>query len=115
MAIRHRDEHLEKYQATASSWLGRMNDKLCAWLAHHLLASKLMFDIALFLPVVTVGNAALAMKVLIFSNWIQWWALPALQRTANEITARQDAQADANHETMMKIHAMVKDIHDRGQ
>lgn len=67
-----------------------------------------MFDLALFLPVATIGSTALAYKVLIFSNWIQWWALPALQRTGNEITARQDAQADAAHDILTHL-AVLQD------
>ena len=33
-------------------------------------------------------------------SWIQWWALPALQRSQNETQAQNEAKADVDHETL---------------
>jgi hypothetical protein len=37
---------------------------------------------------------------VISGSWIQWWALPALQRSQNKTQAQNDAKAEADHETL---------------
>jgi hypothetical protein len=53
----------------------RYNDIVLEWITNHVLASVIFFDIA-FLPLLTLG--------VISASWIQWWALPAVQRSQNK-------------------------------
>lgn len=82
-----------------------LNDKLLDWITNHVLASITMFDIALIIPLITVpmsNNIKLTLAV-ISSSWIQWWALPALQRSQNKIQAQNDVKAETDHETLTYV------------
>ena len=66
--------------------LARHNDRVLDWLADHVLASMLMFDIALIVPLIAIPMSD-SVKItlgVISGSWIQWWALPALQREADK-------------------------------
>jgi hypothetical protein len=78
------------------------NDIVLAWITNHVLASVLLFDIALIVPLLTL-NAPDTVKItlgVISGSWIQWWALPALQRSQNKTQAQNQAKADVDHETL---------------
>src|SRR5712691_8157932 len=68
------------------------NDLVLEWITNHVLASVILFDIALIVPLLTL-NASDTVKItlaVISSSWIQWWALPALQRSQNKAQAKVD-------------------------
>lgn len=79
--------------------LVKLNDRLLDWLASHVLASMAMFDIALIVPLLVLSMPdSVKITLGVFSgSWIQWWALPALQRSSNKVALQNDAKADADH------------------
>lgn len=78
------------------------NDVVLEWVTDHVLGSVLLFDIALVVPLVVIP-APESIKItlgVISGSWIQWWALPALQRSQNRTQAQNDAKAEVDHETL---------------
>ena len=78
------------------------NDLVLQWITNHVLASVILFDIALIVPLLTL-NAPDSVKItlgVISGSWIQWWALPALQRSQNKTQAQNEAKAQVDHETL---------------
>jgi len=78
------------------------NDLVLEWITNHVLASVILFDIALIVPLLTL-NAPDSVKItlgVISGSWIQWWALPALQRSQNRTQAQNEAKAQGDHETL---------------
>ena len=78
------------------------NDLVLEWITNHVLASVILFDIALIVPLLTL-NAPDTVKItlgVISGSWIQWWALPALQRSQNKTQAQNEAKAQVDHETL---------------
>jgi hypothetical protein len=78
------------------------NDIVLDWITNHVLASVILFDIALIVPLLTL-NASDTVKItlaVISSSWIQWWALPALQRSQNKTQAQNEAKAKVDHQTL---------------
>jgi len=78
------------------------NDIVLDWITNHVLASVILFDIALIVPLLTL-NAPDTVKItlgVISSSWIQWWALPALQRSQNKAQAQNEAKAEVDHQTL---------------
>jgi hypothetical protein len=78
------------------------NDIVLEWITNRLLASVIFFDIALIVPLLTL-NASDTVKItlgVISSSWIQWWALPALQRSQNKTQAQNEAKAEVDHQTL---------------
>ena len=78
------------------------NDIVLEWITNHVLASVILFDIALIVPLLTL-NAPDTVKItlgVISGSWIQWWALPALQRIQNKTQAQNEAKAQVDHETL---------------
>jgi hypothetical protein len=78
------------------------NDAVLEWVTDHVLGSVLLFDIALTVPLLVIP-APESIKItlgVVSGSWIQWWALPALQRSQNETQAQNDAKAEADHETL---------------
>jgi|SRR5579884_2473137 len=79
-----------------------INDLALEWVTNHVLASVLLFDVALIVPLITLP-APSSVKItlgVISGSWIQWWALPALQRSQNRLQAQNDAKAEVDHETL---------------
>lgn len=79
-----------------------LNDIFLEWVTNHVLASVILFDIALIVPLLTI-TAPDSIKItlgVISGSWIQWWALPALQRSQNKTQAQNDAKAEVDHETL---------------
>ena len=79
-----------------------LNDRLLNWMAAHVLPSMLMFDMALVLPllVIPAPDGVKILVGLLSGSWFQWWALTALQRTANVVQAQNDAKAEVDHTTL---------------
>ena len=78
------------------------NDIVLEWITNHVLASVILFDVALIVPLLTL-NAPDTVKItlgVISGSWIQWWALPALQRSQNKTQAQNQAKAEVDHETL---------------
>src|SRR5713101_2681819 len=78
------------------------NDLVLEWITNHVLASVILFDIALIVPLLTL-NAPDTVKItlgVISGSWIQWWALPALQRSQNKAQAQNEAKAEVDHQTL---------------
>src|SRR5207237_582491 len=59
-------------------------------------------DIALIVPLLTLNAPDTVKSTLgvISGSWIQWWALPALQRSQNKTQAQNEAKAAVDHETL---------------
>ncbi len=78
------------------------NDIVLEWVTNHVLASVILFDVALIVPLLVI-NAPSSVKItlgVISGSWIQWWALPALQRSQNRTQAQNEAKAEVDHETL---------------
>ena len=78
------------------------NNVVLEWITNHVLASVILFDIALIVPLLTL-KAPDTVKItlgVISGSWIQWWALPALQRSQNKTQAQNEAKANVDHETL---------------
>lgn len=78
------------------------NDLVLSWVTDHVLASVILFDVALIVPLLVI-NAPSSIKItlgVVSGSWIQWWALPALQRSQNKTQAQNDAKAEVDHETL---------------
>lgn len=96
-----------------------LHDRFLSWVADRVLASVIMFDAALVVPLLVLpmpGSAKLVLGV-VSSNWIQWWALPALQRSQVLADAQRRAKADADHEalthmamTLARLESIMVDI-----
>ena len=87
------------------------NDVVLEWITNHVLASVALFDIALILPLIVLP-APDSIKItlgVISGSWIQWWALPALQRSQNKTQAQNDAKAEVDHETLTYL-ATTQDL-----
>jgi hypothetical protein len=101
-------KHPEELIQEAKNWrrrhnrLAYYNDIVLEWITNHVLASIILFDIALIVPLLTL-NASDTVKItlgVISSSWIQWWALPALQRSQNKIQARNEAKSEVDHQAL---------------
>src|SRR5262249_32341377 len=102
--VRHPRELIQKARKARRerNKLRYFNDIVLEWITNHVLASVLLFDIALVVPLLTL-NAPDSVKItlgVISGSWIQWWALPALQRSQNKTQAQNEAKAEVDHETL---------------
>ena len=102
--VRHPKEVLKQAKAASkqSNRLLYYNDSVLEWITNHVLASVALFDVALIVPLVVIP-APDSVKItlgVISGSWIQWWALPALQRSQNKTQAQNDAKAEVDHETL---------------
>ncbi|MBI5706620.1 MAG: hypothetical protein HZC36_06485 [Armatimonadetes bacterium] len=93
-------------------WIVRKNDQVLDWLSDHVLASMVMFDIALIVPLLVIPMSTDVKVTLgvISGSWIQWWALPALQRSQMKADRKREAKADADHEALTHIATKVDEI-----
>lgn len=78
------------------------NDVFLSWVTNHILASVILFDAALLVPLLAIpGPDTIKITLGVISgSWIQLWALPALQRSQNKTQAQNDAKAEVDHETL---------------
>jgi hypothetical protein len=102
--VRHPKDILQakKLAKKNSNIIFYLNDVILLWITNHVLASVILFDIALIVPLLAL-NAPDTIKItlgVISGSWIQWWALPAIQRSQNRTQAQNDAKAEADHETL---------------
>jgi hypothetical protein len=102
--VRHPKEILTaaKAKKKRENRLLYVNDAGLGWITNHILASVVLFDIALVVPLLVIP-APDSVKItlgVISGSWIQWWALPALQRSQNRTQAQNDAKAEVDHETL---------------
>ena len=102
--VRHPNEilHTQEEQKRQGNKFVYYNDQLLQWITNHVLASLALFDIALVVPLLAIP-APSSVKItlgVISGSWIQWWALPALQRSQNRTQAQNDAKAEVDHETL---------------
>ena len=102
--VRHPKEILDrqKLDRRRQNRILYINDSILEWITDHVLASVLLFDVALTVPLIVIP-APDSVKItlgVISGSWIQWWALPALQRSQNKTQAQNDAKAEADHETL---------------
>ncbi len=103
--VRHPQEILAAERAARDQKKGRLytyNDIFLEWVTNHILASVLLFDVALIIPLLVIPLSS-GIKItlgVVSGSWIQWWALPALQRSQNKIQAQNDAKAEVDHETL---------------
>lgn len=102
--VRHPQDIINKKRELTkdSKYIYYLNSKVLEWVTDHVLASVLLFDIALIVPLLAIpASDSVKITLGVFSgSWIQWWALPALQRSQNRIQALNDAKADVDHETL---------------
>ena len=107
MTAHHRVEHPARRVRAAAHrpWILRVNDRALDWLAAHVLASMLMFDIALIVPLVAIplSDSVKITLGVISGSWIQWWALPALQRSQVKADRQRAVKADVDHEALTHI------------
>jgi hypothetical protein len=99
-------------RGTGGGRAARWNDRAVDWLTDHVLASAVMFDLAFILPLLVLPLST-GVKVtlgVVSGSWIQWWALPALQRSANRADRARDAKADADHLALTHIANTVDEI-----
>ena len=87
------------------SRIGAWNDTFLTWLATHVLASMVMFDVALIVPLLVLdAPSGIKITLGVFSgSWIQWWALPALQRMQIKADVERSAKADTDHQALTHI------------
>lgn len=81
------------------------SDRFIQWVTDRVLASAIMFYLALVLPllVLPLPDAVKLILAVLSSNWIQWWALPALQRSQNRADQERSLKNQADHETLTYI------------
>src|SRR5216683_7926455 len=102
--VKHPNELIQeaKNRRRRDNRLAYYNDLVLEWITNHVLASVILFDIALIVPLLTL-NAPDSVKItlgVISGSWIQWWALPALQRSQNKTQGQNEAKAQVDHETL---------------
>jgi len=108
--VRHPKELLRERRQTKkrNNKVLYYNDVVLEWVTDHVLGSVLLFDVALIVPLIVIP-APESIKItlgVISGSWIQWWALPALQRSQNKTQAQNDAKAEADHETLTYLATM---------
>jgi hypothetical protein len=86
-------------------WFFSFNERILAFFSEHFLASMVMFDVALILPLLAIpaNNEVKLTLGVISGSWIQWWALHALQRTQLKADEARKAKADVDHEALTHI------------
>ena len=81
------------------------NDSLLEWISDHILGSILCFDFAIIIPLLAIQapDYVKAIVIILSSNWIQLWALFALQHTQKKADGAREAKADVDHQSMTHI------------
>ncbi|RMG26779.1 MAG: hypothetical protein D6724_01095 [Armatimonadetes bacterium] len=92
--------------------LEALNERILDWVSEHILASIIMFDIALVVPLLAIPLSDTIKITLgvVSGSWIQWWALHALQRGQIKAERQRAAKADADHEALSHIAIQVDRI-----
>lgn len=108
--VLHRDDFLEP---SSSHKPLRIVDNFLTWITDHVLASRALFIVALIFPLISLLPGLQDFQrfvIIISSNWIQLWALPALQRSQIDIQIAQNAKADVDHKNLTLILEKVSEI-----
>ena len=105
--VRHPNEILRqaRREKERENRFSYANGVVVEWITNHILASVILFDIAFIVPLLVI-SAPSSVKItlgVISGSWIQWWALPALQRSQNRQQAQADAKAEVDHEALTYI------------
>ncbi|HTX98224.1 MAG TPA: hypothetical protein VME67_27355 [Mycobacterium sp.] len=111
----HRDEFLRSQEREHRAVLKAI-DTLLAWVTNSVLASRWLFILALTVPLLSLLPGLewfQRIVIIVSSNWIQLWALPALQRSQNTIQANQDAKAEVDHRNLTRIAEMLERLVDK--
>jgi hypothetical protein len=118
--VRHPNEILraKRLKRRRENKLLYINDLILEWITNNVLASVVLFDVALVVPLVVLPMPE-SVKItlgVISGSWIQWWALPALQRSQNKTQAQNDAKAEVDHETLTYLATLqdtqMTELHD---
>jgi hypothetical protein len=110
MKIRHRDDYLPEVRATS---LQSFTDKLLNYVTNRVLASRWLFLIALTVPLITLlpgMDTEQKILIIVSGNWVQFWALPALQRSQNIIQLNQDAKAEVDHHNLVRMAELLQKL-----
>ena len=81
------------------------NDKILELIANNILGSIICFDLAIIIPLLAIP-ASTDVKALVFlisGNWIQLWALFALQHTQKKADELRNIKADTDHKALTQI------------
>ena len=83
----------------------RWNDAVLEWIANHILGSILFFDVAIIVPLLALPapDYIKAILIILSCNWVQLWALFALQQTQRKGDEAREAKADSDHEALTHI------------
>jgi len=74
--------------------------------AHTIIAFILPLIVATYVilsPSADSTKLLVTLLALFAQSWIQWWALPALQRSQVQADMKRDAKADADHHALTHI------------
>lgn len=91
----------------------QQNNKLLSWLTSHILESVIMFDLALVIPILVLIPSLQGLRdivIILSSNWIQLWALFALQRSQGQADIIRQAKADADHQALTHIALEIDEL-----
>lgn len=90
----------------------KWNDALLEYIADNVLGSIIFFDIAIIVPLLAIPapDYIKAIVVIISSNWIQLWALFALQHTQKKADEAREAKADADHEALTYLANKIDEL-----
>ncbi len=102
--VRHPKSILKKYREERSR-IVRWNDAVLEWIANNVLGSVLFFDLAIIVPLLAIPapDYIKAIVIILSSNWIQLWALFALQHTQKKSDEAHEVKADVDHESLTHI------------
>ena len=95
--IQHPNTLLE--EEDVQNRLIQINDKVLEWIADHILGSIICFDLALIIPLLAIPapDYIKAIVIILSSNWVQLWALFALQHTQKKADMKSDAKSDTDY------------------
>lgn len=91
-------------------------DAMLLWVTNEVLATRWFFIASLILPLLSLlpgMDLVYRITLILSGNWIQLWALPALQRSQNTIQAKQDAKAEADHQSIAYLVQLLERIDSR--
>lgn len=99
-AVRHPRDLLGAERVTASRFNAAVSRA-----ASSVLGSITLFWVTFLVPLLTLpaSDGVKLVVSIVFSSWFQAWALPVLQRAANQADAKRDAKADVDHTAQVHI------------
>ena len=102
--VQHPDTVLKECR-NMQNRLIKFNDIVLEWIANHILGSILFFDVALIIPLLAIPapDYIKAIVIILSSNWVQLWALFALQHTQKKADAKRDAKSDTDYVALTHI------------